>query len=87
MVVQLKMAKAVLLAGLILVGLGVHCTRAKSPPTARATALASVVFPSPGRSSNSKCPRARRQASTFSTMSFLPIKADCNDRRRPSMAG
>ncbi len=50
---------------------GVHWTRANAPPTARARALASVVLPRPGRSSTSRWPWARRQASTCSTTSGL----------------
>ena len=51
---------------------GVHCTRANFPPTARATALANVVFPRPGRSSKRIWPRASKQTNTNSTTFSFP---------------
>ena len=45
---------------------GVHCTRENLPPTLWASVFAKVVLPVPGRSSSSRCPLARRQASTNS---------------------
>src|ERR1700733_1351188 len=60
---------------------GVHCTRANRPPTACARAFARVVFPSPGRSSNDRWPRANKHASTSSVTSSLPISAELSARR------
>ena len=47
---------------------GVNCTRSKEQPLARASALASMVLPTPGTSSMSTWPRQRR-ASTHSSIS------------------
>src|SRR4051812_21235379 len=40
----------------------VNCSRRDCKPSARASARASVVLPTPGTSSISRCPRASRQA-------------------------
>jgi hypothetical protein len=53
----------------------VNCTRRSSPPTAFARARASVVLPTPGTSSMSRCPRARSATSASSTASCFPSSA------------
>src|SRR5712671_3060330 len=50
----------------------VNCKRWKFEWTLRARACASVVLPTPGTSSISRCPRARRQASDRRSTSDLP---------------
>src|SRR5215212_6850443 len=48
---------------------GVNCRREKEQSIERASAFASVVFPTPGRSSMIKCPSARRQRTVSSSVS------------------
>src|SRR5882757_7375730 len=50
----------------------VNCKRWKLDRTLRASACASVVFPTPGTSSINKCPRASKQASDRRRTSDLP---------------
>src|SRR5579862_5274182 len=56
----------------------VNCRRWKLERTARAMACASVVFPTPGTSSISRCPRASRHASDRRSTSALPRIASPN---------
>src|SRR5690606_3488134 len=50
----------------------VNWTRLKPSPRAAESACASVVFPTPGRSSISRCPRARMQASARRIWACFP---------------
>ena len=50
----------------------VNCTRENCSPKARASACASVVLPTPGTSSISRCPPASRQATQSRTCASLP---------------
>ena len=54
---------------------GVNCTRLFVPWMELAIALASEVFPVPGKSSSSRCPSETRQVSASRTMWFLPSTA------------
>ena len=58
----------------------VNCRRWKRQATARASAWASVVLPTPGTSSISRWPRASRQTSESRTTSGLPRIADPTSR-------
>src|SRR5438876_1032866 len=58
----------------------VNCSRWKVQETERASACANVVLPTPGTSSISRCPRAKRHTSERLTASGLPRSAE------PSMA-
>jgi hypothetical protein len=60
----------------------VHWTRRNVAPTARANARASVVLPTPGTSSTSKCPRASAVTTERSTTSGLPASAEPTALRR-----
>src|SRR5918994_1049979 len=57
---------------------GVNCMREKSTSTERESALASVVFPTPGRSSMIRCPSATRERTTNRSVS----SGACTTRRR-----
>src|SRR6267142_2914920 len=61
----------------------VNCTRAKERSSDRASACASVVLPTPGTSSSSRCPPAARAASASSTTSCLPFSARAMFASRP----
>ena len=50
----------------------VNCTRENCSPKVRASACASVVLPTPGTSSISRCPPASRQATPSCTWPGLP---------------
>jgi hypothetical protein len=52
---------------------GVHWNRFKDKAMLFETTLASVVFPSPGTSSRSRCPQHKRQISSNYSASGLPI--------------
>ena len=52
---------------------GVHWMRVKVQSRLRASALASTVFPTPGTSSMSTCPRARRHTTRRSTALRFPM--------------
>ena len=53
---------------------GVNCTRRTVPSIDRASALASMVLPTPGTSSTSRCPSASRTVTASRTASPLPSR-------------
>src|SRR5688500_4180825 len=62
---------------------GVHCTRRNSSASVRATARASVVFPTPGTSSRSTWPSTSSAAKSCSIAARLPMttRPTCSTRR------
>src|SRR5580658_8161275 len=57
----------------------VNCSRWKPQATARANAWASVVLPTPGTSSISRCPRASKQTIESRTTSGFPRMVELSD--------
>src|SRR4051794_27969141 len=57
---------------------GVNCNREKEQSSERASAFASIVFPTPGKSSMIRCPSATRQSTTSRSVS----SGACTTRRR-----
>src|SRR5690625_2822982 len=51
----------------------VNCMRCQLPPTASESAWASVVLPTPGKSSSNRCPPASTAVKARSTTSGLPM--------------
>src|ERR671931_446200 len=62
---------------------GVHWTRRNARSSERATARASVVFPTPGTSSSRTCPSTRSAANSCSVAARLPttMRSTCSARR------
>src|ERR671930_2724370 len=62
---------------------GVNCRRENEQSSERASAFASIVFPTPGKSSMIRCPSATRQRTTSRSVSWEA----CTTRRRfPTIA-